>query len=213
MYQLINENIMKVLNGIDRERDINPYLTILKLFSDGLVSNNERFQFEYRKYYQLNAARLSEEYCAHYFYVMDDSKYRDNLTIKDVVEKLYEVPTNSKDKKIIMFSFATKLFHTIDNTQPLYDSLVCDYYFFPQINPEWSYDKKLTIYLHRYGFLGQEYKRILDNGLLSKSIEMFRKRFELPQAYTDQKIVDTLLWNFVAYLRNGAILSREIKYS
>lgn len=213
MYHLINKNIVKVLNSIDRDSDINTYLKIMEIFNEGFISNNEIFKSVYRKYYQLNAARLSENYCSHYFKVMDDFRYKENISIKVVVEELYKVPTNAKDKNIIMFSFATKLLHTIDNTRPLYDSFVGDFYFFPQIKINWSYDKKLSTYLQGYGFLQQESKRILDNQLLSESIEKFRKRFELPQVYTDQKIIDTLLWRFAAYLRSGSIIAGEIKYS
>lgn len=213
MYQLINKNVKIILSSIDREKEIKPYLTILRLFNDGRIYNNAEFQFVYRKYYQLNAARLSEDYCTHYFNVMDELRNIEHNDIINVVEKLYEVPTNSRGKQVIMFSFATKLIHTIDNTQPLYDSFVADFYFFPQIDSNWTYSKKLFTYLESYGYLQQEYKRIIDNHLLSESIELFRKRFDLPQAYTDQEIIDTLLWRFAAYLRSGAIISNEIKYS
>lgn len=213
MYHLINKNIKKVLSGINREKEINPYLTILKVFSEGHVTNNDRFKSDYKKYYQLNAAKLSEEFCNHYFSVKQGFRHKDCIHIRDVVEELYKVPTNAKGVKVIMFSFASKLFHTVDNSQPLYDSFVADFYFFPQITPYWKYDKKLATYLESYNYLQREYKRIMDNHILSESIGLFRKRFELPQAYTDYKIIDTLLWRFAAYLRSGAITSNEIKYS
>jgi hypothetical protein len=213
MYQIINENIIKVLGAIDKEKDIDPYLKMAEMFSAGSVSDNDEYKTIYRKYWQLNAARLSDHYCNHYFQVMEDHRHKDQIDIEAVVKALYEVPSNSKGIKTIQFSFATKLLHTIDNTRPVYDSLVGDFYFFPQIKPTWKYGKKLSAYTRAYTFLLSEYKRILDKGLLSESLQQFRERFRPPDTYTDQKIVDTLLWKFGSYVRNGAIMSGKIQYS
>jgi len=213
MYQFINENIAKVLDTVDRKRDIDPYLKMAEMFSAGSVFDNYEYKTTYRKYWQLNAARLSDSYCNHYFQVMEDYRHKDQIGIEAVVKALYEVPSNSKGIKTIQFSFATKLLHTIDNTRPVYDSLVGDFYFFPQIKPSWKYDKKLSAYIHAYDFLLREYKRVLVKGLLSESLQKFRERFRLPHAYTDQKIVDTLLWKFSSYARTGAITLGKIQYS
>lgn len=213
MYQFINENIIKVLKIIDRKRNIDPYLLMMQIFNEGSVSNNQRYKTIYRKYWQLNAARLSDHYCNHYFQVMEDYRYKEHRNIEDVVKALYDVPSNAKGKRTIQFSFATKLLHTLDNKRPVYDSLIGDFYFFPQIKPTWEYKKKLTAYLQAYDFLQQEHKRVLDNHLLSESIGKFREHFGLPQAYTDHKIVDTLLWKFAAYVRMGAIMRGDIEYS
>jgi hypothetical protein len=201
------------LEAIDRRRDIDPYLKMSEMFNAGAVSNNDEYKTIYRKYWQLNAARLSDNYCNHYFQVMEDYRHKDHIDIEDVVKALYEVPSNSKGRKTIQFSFATKLLHTIDNTRPVYDSLVGDFYFFPQIKPSWKYNKKLAAHSRAYDFLVREHKRILDEGLLSESIRKFRERFGLPRTYTDQKIIDTLLWKFAAYARSGAIMFEKIKYS
>ena len=69
------------------------------------------------------------------------------------------------------------------------------------------------MYLNVYGFLIKEQRRILDNLLLSKSIVKFREYFKLSQEYTDQKIIDTLLWKFTAGLRSGALIHGELRYS
>jgi hypothetical protein len=213
MYQFINENIAKVLDTVDRKRDIDPYLKMAEMFNAGRVSDNHEYKTIYRKYWQLNAARLSDHYCNHYFQVMEDHRHQGQIDIEDVVKLLYEVPSNSKGRKTIQFSFATKLLHTIDNTRPVYDSLVGDFYFFPQIKPSWKYAKKLSAYTRAYDFLLREHKRVLDKGLLSESIQKFRERFRLPHTYTDQKIIDTLVWKFAAYARTGAIMFGKIQYS
>lgn len=144
MYKIINDNISLVINGINRNRDIEPYLTLQALFQNGSISDNSNYKTTYRKYWQLNAARLSDNYCEHYFRVLEKYRNREDKSIEGIVKELYEVPSNAKDKKTLQFSFATKLLHTIDNTRPIYDSLIADFYFLPPIKPNWNYGKKLS---------------------------------------------------------------------
>ena len=213
MYQFINKNIVKLLDAIERSKDIDPYLKMAEMFKVVKVSDNYEYQNIYRKYWQLNAARLSDHYCNHYFQTMENNRYNKHIDIEEVLKAMYEVPSNSKGQKTIQFSFATKLIHTIDNTRPIYDSLVGDFYFLPQIKSSWEYKKKISVYMTIYNFLLNEHKRVLDKGLLSESIEKFREHFRIPPAYTDQKIIDTLLWKFSSYARGGAIMFGKIKYS
>jgi hypothetical protein len=213
MYQIINDNISSLIASIDKRRNIEPYLVLQEIFRGGSISDNENFKFIYRKYWQLNAARLSDHYCKHYFQVLEKYRNKDQKDIESLVKELYDVPSNSKGKKAIQFSFASKLLHTIDNTGPVYDSLIADFYFLPKIKPSWNYKKKITAYLKAYDFLKQEHKRVLNDNLLSVGIRSFREHFALPQTYTDQKIIDTLLWKFAIFLRAGAIMEGKIKYS
>ena len=212
MYQFINDNIALVMGTVIRKRDIDPYLVLAEMFNAGSVSHNNEYQAVYRTYWQLNAARLSDSFCKHYFRVMEDCRHADRLSIGNVIEALYNVPSNAKGRKTIQFSFATKMLHTVNNALPVYDNLVGDFYFLPQIKPSWKYSKKLTACMHAYDFLLREHKRVLDNGLLSESICKFRERFELPTTYTDQKIIDTVLWRFSAYAWTGAIMNGKMQY-
>jgi hypothetical protein len=59
MYQFINENIAVVMGSVNRKRDIDPYLVLAAMFNAGSVCDNDEYQAVYRKYWQLNAARLS----------------------------------------------------------------------------------------------------------------------------------------------------------
>jgi hypothetical protein len=62
-----------------------------------------------------------------------------------------------------------------------------------------------------HGFLTQEYARVLNGGLLASAIQEFRLRLN-PQHFTDEKIVDSLIWAFVALLRKGALPKGQIVY-
>ncbi len=45
--------------------------------------------------------------------------------MKTILEGLYHIPTRKKVKSL-QFSFATKLLHTLDTSQPIYDSKVAE---------------------------------------------------------------------------------------
>jgi hypothetical protein len=211
MYALINKHIEKLLDGISKIRHVQPYVDIGRLFSEGNSSSDE-FKANYRKFYQLNAARLSEDFCARYFQTLEQNRGSEQLNLFDVVDTLYQFPSNSKGKKAVHFSFATKLVHTVDQNSPIYDSMVAAFYFFPEIKPGWSKATKIAEYRRQYQFLEKEYKRILDDELLSTSIVAFRKRFQLDELYSDCKVIDTLLWRYTAYLKGGAIRDEQVQY-
>ncbi|MCK7510859.1 MAG: hypothetical protein MZV70_46850 [Desulfobacterales bacterium] len=57
--------------------------------------------------------------------------------------------------------------------------------------------------MESYEFLRWEYRRILDNGLLSRAIGLFRDCINLADRYTDIKVIDTLIWKFSECSRQG----------
>jgi hypothetical protein len=89
--------------------------------------------------------------------------------------------------------------------------MVESFYFLPR-----SYSgaaaEKLANLLRSYQFLVSEYDRILREALLASSIEEFRRRFQFPADYSDQKIIDTLIWKFVPFLESGALRDGSVVY-
>ena len=60
MYTLINQNINLVLATLDYRLDIDTYLNLIRRFNQGDISHDPVFHLDYRRYWRLNAARLSE---------------------------------------------------------------------------------------------------------------------------------------------------------
>jgi hypothetical protein len=52
---------------------------------------------------------------------------------------------------------------------------------------------------------------VLQNNLLAPAVQEFRLRLN-PQHFTDEKIVDSLIWAFVGLLRKGALQKGQIAY-
>lgn len=80
---------------------------------------NPVFQFVFRSYYRIDNAGLTDAWKLRYFEFLNEGER--NLTT--ILEGLYHFPTK-KNLKSLQFSFATKLLHTLDTSQPIYDSKV-----------------------------------------------------------------------------------------
>jgi len=211
MYQLINNNIHLLLDGINREDHVDPYISIREKF-DNQESNTPEFKSTYRKFYQLNAARLSEGFCESYFGLLEENRNNEEIQVESIVNQLYQLESNSKGTHAVHFSFASKLAHTVNNTLPVYDSMVAAFYFFPDIKTNWNKDRKVQEYIASYQFLMSEYDRVIESNLLGHAIVQFRARFEVGVEYSDVKLIDTLIWRFTSLLKSGAIRNSQIQY-
>ncbi len=213
MYRLINENIELILDRIDSAKDIQPYIWLLERLRNCDVRTDAAFQAEYRRYWRMNAARLSDDFYKAYFALLEEFKVDHAGGLEAVLRRLHEVPSDAKNTHKLHFSFATKLVHMAIPTMPIYDKMVADFFFLPEIKGK-SLKDRLAQCKAIFGFLGLEYYRVIDEKhLLDVPIAEFRKRFNVPDTYTDVKVVDTLIWRFVTLLRDGAIVRGDVVYS
>lgn len=168
------------------------------------------YQKRYRTYWRMNAARLCPAYCTAYFDQLHVAQSR-KIPLSALARTLYATPTTRTGKQSLQISFASKLLHTADPHLPIYDALVRDFYFWTSPSPRQSLNGRINTLYAFYTFLEQEYQRVLTHNLLQNPIRDFRSRFT-PKHFTDEKIIDSLLWAFVALLKHNAIPSGLIEY-
>lgn len=174
------------------------------------LATSPGYQSRYRKYWMMNAARLGQEYVDAYFDLLVRARSNEP-DIKMVASALYEIPCNSKGKKALQYSFSTKLLHALDPTLPIYDSQVAAFYFFTPPERTAPLDARLNDLGTFYKFLRGEHDRVLAEGLLQGCIHEFRSQLS-PRHFTDQKIVDSLIWGFASLLRDGAVSGGSVAY-
>lgn len=213
MYNLINQNIDLILATVDHYLDIDTYLNLMRRFTHGDVRHDALFHLDYRRYWRLNAAILSESFCLAYFDLMENLRGHQNINIEALARQLYEIPTHENGRQSLQFSFSSKLVHTLDPHKPIYDSVIADFFFFNPPGPNKELDFRLHSLLAFYNFLCNEYHRILEHDLLEPSILRFRQIPGVDDTYTNEKIIDTLIWRFVTLLRNGALIDGRIVFS
>jgi len=205
MYHFINEQIESIIESFDAGHVRKYDWLVAHLHQAG----NVEFQKKYRTFWRMNAARLSQGFCDRYFEILQE-KQQNQLNLKEIVYSLYDVPSNSKGKNSLQFSFSTKMAHMVNQNLPIYDSLISEFYFF-EPNARMELDDRVTELLDFYTFLQAEYLRIQEEGLLKHSIRAFRKHFN-PQYFTDAKVIDSLLWAFVSFMYDGALVDRLVVF-
>lgn len=76
-------------------------------------------------------------------------------------------------------------------------------------------NKPVHVHIGKYNsfidFMKNEALRIIGNGLLRNSINAFKAQFKL-RTFTDEKIIDSLIWAFVKVCRGGAIVRGTISF-
>jgi hypothetical protein len=212
MYRVINANVSKVLGEIKPETDVQPYVWLNEKFTMVDVSADEQFQRRFRQYWQLNVARLSENFLRSYFTLLQGVKGENDASIEAVVDQLYRTPTRADGRSTLQFSFASKLVHTLRPHAPIYAREVHDFFFFPAGPQTEPLEEKRGRLLAAYHFLEGEYQRVLNKGLLAQSIALFRERFDPKAVFTGEKVIDTLIWRFVTLLRSGRLPPGAVLY-
>lgn len=210
MYSLIKRNIDPLLDQIARDASLDTYRYLLDGVRNTATIRDEVFQSKYRSYWQMGAARLSPDFCKAYFEYLGELKTTGLVDVEGIARRLHDVPANSKRELKLHFSFSTKMAHMLKPDLPVYDGLVAQFFFLPGGGS--AFEAKLQTRLRSYTFLIAEYRRVLNEGLLGAAIDAFRRRFAVSESFTDTKIIDTLIWQFVVLLNAGALVDGTVKY-
>lgn len=212
MYRIINTYADAVVAGLQLERDVTRHLALHDLARRVDASSDMEFQRKFRRYWGLNAARLSDSFHRAFFRLLEDVKQAGTGDIEVITRELAAVPTNLTGRRTLQFSFASKLLHTVDPHAPVYDSFVASFYFFLPPGSEKPLDERLEQLIGFYRFLQSEYQRVIREGLLDAAIQRFRSHFDVREAFTDERIIDLLLWSYVGLLRSGAQRRDELLF-
>ena len=198
-YKLINHNLPAILEWISQSGHVDKYDYLIN--NRNLAATDPEYQRRYRDYWKLLGIIVSPDFCNKYFAILQIN-LNNPTNLNQVVRELYKIPVNARGHRKIHFSFSSKLIHMVDPHSPIYDSMVKSFFFFS--SKAKTFEERISELLKFHQFLITEYQRVLNEGLLKESIEAFRKRFR-PETFTDEKIIDSLIWAFVILSERGVI--------
>ena len=229
-YVRINDNVGALLDGISRVMFMQPYIYIRRAILDNVnVANDGCFQVIFRHFFGMNRVKLRGVWLQTYFQLMsggiedlnprraeglDPRENADRAQIVNllgqVVHRLHDVDIRHGGQDKVQFSFPTKMLHVINPDLPIYDSMVAKFYGSLDV-ASLDHDGKVEKYLCYYKCLIDEYHRVIDEGDLNQPIEKFRRRFGVrdDDVFSDIKVIDTLIWQFQAWLEYGHRVSRQ----
>ena len=184
----------EILSRIEKE-NIDVYLFIKREYKKGNINNNLVFQFIFRSFYKLDNAGLGNELKRKYFELLANKK----SDLKQILLELHKILT-LKNKNSIQFSFATKLLHTLDNNNPIFDkevkTVLCKAVYGK--NPE----EKIKSCLKTYQFLKNIYFELLQDEKIREVIKRFREKFDNKNEISNVKALDFIIWS-LGKLKSG----------
>jgi hypothetical protein len=212
MYSLINKNC-HFINQIEPKK-------LTKHFSDYLYLVNiqnlesEEYEGKFKYFWGMNAARKianNIEFYNSFFNFMRRNKDVSLLNFTDLLSDL------EKKEKSFQFSFATKAIHCLNPELPIFDVNIRRFYFLQDIDSSLERKDKVVVAQKYYEFLRKEYNRIIDEGLLKETIKELNKFLEKididPNEISLVKKIDSIIWAWVAYLNNDALIENKITWN
>lgn len=172
------------MNEIERtKRGIKKYLKIMELIDKRNVAEDEEFRRLFNGFYQVRRNADWQKV----FYALMEEKKGQHPTIEEIMLYLAENTT----RKSVELSFASKLLHTIDPTNPIYDKKVADFLHLKGPALYWSNDAKIAKQVANYAAITEWYGTPEAKAL----IVLFDKMFpEYADAVGDVKKIDFIIW-------------------
>ena len=200
---LIKRYKKEIFNKLYKDKkSFTDYEFITAEFKNGNITNNIEFKKVYRRFYVLNGAGLTARFIDRHFELLDQRE----TNLKKILVELSKIPRRKGDHSI-QLSFASKLIHTIDNNQPIYDSRVSKLL---NIKPNYSIkdvDERINDRLRVYNLLKKKFKEIFCNSEIKTIIKTFKRNLRVNIG--DVKMLDFILWK----LGGIVIKSRRINPS
>lgn len=187
----IEKNSTEIIENIDQE-SVDVYNFLRTEFEKSNVNENYLFQFVFRSFYRIDNAGLTLEFKKEYFKILEQNRSEKQFDFEKVLRRLFSFP-NRKGQNTLQFSFATKLFNTIDDKMPIYDSEVAK--MFSLSRPyRTEFEIKLDKYLDQLNIIQKGYEQITDQDLLPKTIDLFDRKFE-KNKLSEIKKLDFIFWS------------------
>lgn len=189
----LEKNKQQIVDYIRRRiSDVNLYFYIKKSFDEDRnhVLTSE-FKGAYIKFYVMNSAGLRPEHYNEYFNMLSSGE--EDLT--EILKRMHKIPT-LKNLKTIQFSFATKLIHTVDNHQPIFDKHIGEILNLKQpVDYKLGTEQRIKNRILLYNKLKQSFMTLLKKDGTQDLINTFRQEFNWKSSEIGNvKILDFILW-------------------
>jgi len=187
----IESNSIEIIENIDQE-SVDVYNFLKTEFKKSNVNENYLFQFIFRSFYRIDNAGLTPEFKKEYFKILEQNRNEKQFDFEKVLRKLYSFP-NRKGQNTLQFSFATKMFNTINDSMSIYDSEVAR--MFSLSRPFQSeFEIKLDKYLDQLDIIQTGYQQIIEQNLLPETIGLFDRTFK-DNKLSEMKKLDFIFWS------------------
>lgn len=191
-----------------KEESIEVYLFLKTQLETTDITKNYLYQFVYRHFYGMKRAGLTDKFYEEYFRTIEEYKNKPEFfKLETTIQNFKELKSRSRKGKEVesfQFSFLTKLSHSINPNNPIYDKYVCKAC---DISHQYISDpnKKLESLLKAYKQIEDIYLNIAKHNSLSEVVNEFEKKF------TSKEISLTMKYDFIFWQAGKVFESHEKK--
>lgn len=169
------------------------YVFLNDEYSKGDILNNFVFQYVFKSWWGIARAGWSDEMKKRFFELLSEKQ----LDLKTILSELYEIPT-LRGANTIQFAFATKLLHTIDNDNPIFDKMVGKIIGMEVMKAgKGDENERINSCIEIQNYLKELYNRLKTDEKIKQVILKFRLKFKKvhSEKITDIKILDFIIWS------------------
>jgi len=192
------KQIEEVLLTEYMKSEVNKYEELMKWYSYLITSDSytfyERKGFEYffMTYYGMDGTGMYDSSKEKYFKLLFDNTRNKSIDLKTVLNEI--------SNTTVYFSFATKLFATIDTSKPIFDDRVRRALGLPNVsgkNYEERIESAIKIYVDLENFYNSEEKNYKD--FRCNCVSVFNEVYD-NNCISNEKKIDFVLWGLVALI-------------
>ena len=149
------------------------------------ISTDMAYQDKFAKFYQMKRFR-SNEFLRRFFECMEQSKKQNNHSFASAFESIYSINSSME------ISFCSKMIHTFDDSQPIWDTIVATNHF--GFKRPYSYCKSpIERCVKCYGEYADAFTSYMDSEEGRALVEIFDAHY--PNCgISDVKKIDFILW-------------------
>ncbi|MBI3922507.1 MAG: hypothetical protein HY318_13880 [Armatimonadetes bacterium] len=191
------------------DSDIAPYLKLKRLFAEQPSGFEVDFRRTFESYYGLNAGGVSKTFKDRYFDLLLGLKIEEGLDpYTPILKELYEFPRRRGDKAL-QCSFVSKLVAIHDETRPIFDRHVSDF-FGITVPSNGSVDFRIAGFVTNLRWLRDTYHRWSEDNWFQKILLMVRKEHHSLESCADPRVTDFLVWT-VGRKKLGSNTATELR--
>jgi len=183
-----------------QETDVEKYLNLKRLFKEILLNQSDKqTKDEFRKYfinyYRLNAGGLTEEFKEEFFKILFNEsqmeKKEDPYT--PILRQLYKFRRRKGDQALYG-SFVSKLVAMHDDTSPIFDKYVNDFFGISAPSSEYNIDFRIERFVTNIKRLRTIYAQWSSDADFKEILQCVRKKHPGLSDCADSRIADLLVW-------------------
>jgi hypothetical protein len=175
------------------DADISPYLKLKRLFTDQPVGFKAEFRQTFERYYGLNAGGVSDAFKRRYFELLFDLKLKESVDpYTPILKELYSI-LRRKEDKALQCSFVSKLVAIHDETRPIFDRHVSDFFGITVPSNGWV-DFRIAGFVTNLMWLRETYQRWSGDKHFMEILSAVKQKHPSLQNCAGARVADFLIW-------------------